>query len=101
MNNISIAKGTTAVHSAPATVQLNKKGIYMVSFNGSITPTAAGTVSVQLAKDNVAQLGVLSESVATTTGPASLSFETLVQVREDNTCCCNTAPTTIQLINTG
>ena len=51
LNNISIAKGTTAVHSAPATVQLNKKGIYMVSFNGSITPTAAGTVSVQLAKD--------------------------------------------------
>lgn len=101
LNNISIAKGTTAVHSAPATVQLNKKGIYMISFNGSITPTAAGTVSVQLAKDNVAQLGVLSESAATTTGPASLSFETLVQVREDNTCCCNTAPTTIQLINTG
>ena len=101
LNNISIAKGTTAVHTAPATIQLNKSGIYMIQFSGSITPTAAGTVSVQLAKDGVLSLGEFSESNGVTTGPSSLAFTSLVQVKDDNTCACNTSPTTVQLINTG
>lgn len=101
LNNVKIAKGTTAIHLAPATVQFNKSGIYMVSVSGSITPTAAGTVSMQLAKDGVLELGSFSESAATTTGPAALAFTALVQVRDDNTCACNTSPTTIQLLNTG
>ena len=101
LNNVTIAKGSTAIHTAPATVQLNKKGIYMVSVSASITPTAAGTVSIQLAKDGTPILGDFSESTATATGPVALSFETLVQVRDDNTCACNTSPTTLQLLNTG
>ena len=101
LNNITIAKGNTAIHSAPATVQLNKKGIYMVSFTGSITPTTAGVVSVQLVKDGVAQIGAVSESTGVTTGPEDLSFTTLVQVKEDNTCSCATGPTTVQVVNTG
>lgn len=64
-NNINIAKGMTAVHSAPGTVLLNKAGIYMVSVSASITPEATGDVSIQLAKDNVLQIGALSTASGT------------------------------------
>lgn len=53
LNNISIIKGSTAVHSAPATIQLNKKGIYAVSCNATVEGAAAGVVGIQLAKNNV------------------------------------------------
>lgn len=101
LNNISIAKGITATHSAPATVQLNKSGVYMVHCSASVTPAAAGDVSIQLAKDNVLQLGAFSTATAAADETVALSFETLVQVRNNNTCCCNSSPTTLQLINTG
>lgn len=101
LNNINILKGVTATHSAPASIELNKSGVYMVNCSASITPTAAGDVSIQLAKDNVLQLGAFSEATGTAGDISSLSFETLVQVKNNNTCCCNTSPTTLQLINTG
>ncbi len=101
LNNIKIAKGLTAIHSAPATVQLNKSGVYMVSVSASITPAAAGDVSIQLAKNDVLQLGAFSTATGAAAQTTALSFETLVQVRDNNTCCCNTSPTTLQLINTG
>ena len=34
-NNISIQKGCTSILSAPGTIQLNKKGVYMVDVNTS------------------------------------------------------------------
>jgi len=49
-NNISLAKGCSAVLSAPGTVQFNKSGVYMVDVDASIASTAAGQVSIQLAK---------------------------------------------------
>ena len=101
LNNINILKGVTATHSAPASIELNKSGVYMVNCSASITPAAAGDVSIQLAKDNVLQLGAFSEATGTAGDISSLSFETLVQVKDNNTCCCNTSPTTLQLINTG
>ena len=100
-NNINIAKGSTATHNAPGTISLNKAGVYMVSVSASITPTTTGDVSIQLAKDNVLQLGAFSVEDGTAAETTALAFDTLVQVRSDNTCCCNTSPTTLQLINTG
>jgi len=44
-------------------VQFNKSGVYMVKISASITPTAAGDVSIQLAKNGVLDLG--SFSIAT------------------------------------
>lgn len=100
-NNISIGKGMSAVLSAPGTVQFNKSGIYMVAVNASITPAAAGDVSIQLAKNGTLDQGASSVATAAADATTALSFTTLVQVRENNTCCCNTSPTTIQLLNTG
>ena len=101
LNNIDLAKGQTAVHSAPATVQLNKSGIYMVDVSASITPAAAGDVGIQLVKNGTADLGSISTATGAAGQTTTLGFTSLVQVKENNTCCCNTSPTTLQLINTG
>ena len=101
LNNISIIKGSTAVHSAPATIQLNKKGIYAVSCNATVEGAAAGVVGIQLAKNNVLQPGISSQVTAAADSLYPLSFYCLVQVKEDNTCCCNTSPTLLQVMNTG
>ena len=101
-NNVDLAKGCTAVLSAPGTVQFNKSGVYMVNVSASITPAAAGDVSIQLAKDGVLELGSFSEATAAAGDTIALSFTSLVQVPcNNNPCNCTSNPTTIQLINTG
>lgn len=88
-NNDSITKGCTAIHSAPSTIELNKCGVYMVSFDG----VAGTSTTVQLYKDGVAQ--PQAQSTGTT-----LSFVTLVQVNHNNNNCCCTSPVTLRAINT-
>ena len=101
-NNVDLAKGCTAVLTAPGTVQFNKSGVYMVDVSASIAPTAAGTVSIQLAKNGVLELGSFSVASAAAASTVSLGFTSLVQVNKNNNPCdCTTNPTTIQLINTG
>ena len=101
-NNVDLAKGCTAVLTAHGTVQFNKSGVYMVDVSASIAPTAAGTVSIQLAKNGVLELGSFSVASAAAASTVSLGFTSLVQVsKNNNPCDCTTNPTTIQLINTG
>lgn len=88
-NNVSIEKGCTAVLSSPATIQLNKCGVYAVSVDAS---TSAST-TVQLYKDGVAQPQAQSTGITP-------SFYTLVQVDKNNTCCACTSPVTLQVLNT-
>lgn len=101
-NNADLVKGVTAVQTAPATIQLNKSGVYMVQVDASITPAAAGDVSIQLAKNGFLQTGSFSIATGTADDTTTLGFSSLVQVRENyNPCSCTSSPTTIQLINTG
>lgn len=87
-NSVSIKKGCTAVLNGVSTIELNKAGVYMVSFDGT-----TGTSSlVQLYKDGVAQ------PQAQSTG-TNVSFTTLVQVLQNNTCNCATSPTTLRVMN--
>lgn len=88
-NSTSVIKGCTATHPSANTFELNKCGVYKVSVDASLT----GSTTLQLFKNGVAQ------PQAQSTG-ATPSFTTLVQVSENNTCCC-TSPTTLQVINTG
>ena len=89
-NNVTIQKGCTAIHSAPNTIQLNKKGVYMISCDGS----SATATTIQLYKDGVAQ----SQAQGTGTTPG---FVTLVQVDKDNSNCCCSSPTLLQILNAG
>ena len=91
LNNIVIRKGCTAVLGSPATIELNKAGVYMVHCDAT---AAAGGGTVQMYKDGVAQ-----PFAKTVLDADSGSFESLVQVPENNTnCCCLTSPTTLQFI---
>lgn len=100
-NNVSIEKGCTVKLDAPGTIQLNKKGVYMVSVDAAGIPTSAGVMSIQLSKDGVLQPQAQSAVTGATTDVDNMSFTTLVQVQQDNTCNCCTAPTLIKVVNTG
>lgn len=99
LNNSNFSKGCTATHSAPATIELNKKGIYRIAVNASVTPAAAGPVGIQLVKNGVLTAPAKSIATGATGSTTALGFETLVQVPFDNTCCCATSPTNLQLVN--
>lgn len=91
LNNIAIQKGCTAVLGAPATIELNKAGVYMVSCDVAAT---AGTGTLQMYKNGVAQ--PFAKAIIDTD---SGSFTSLVQVPENNSrCCCISSPTTLQFI---
>ena len=85
-NNVTVEKGSTAVLSSPATIQLNKCGVYMVSADVSSTTSS----TIQLIKDDVSQ----PQAQSTGTSP---SFTTLVQVDHSNSNCCCSSPTVIQV----
>lgn len=84
-NNVTIEKGTTAILSAPGTINLNKAGVYMVSADAS----SATAATIQLSRDGVLQPQATSPS-----------FTTLVQVSRNNcNCNCITSPVVIRLVN--
>jgi len=87
-DNTVVKKGCTAELSAPATIQLNKCGVYMVSLDG----TASAATTLQLYKDGIAQ----PQAQSTGTQP---SFVTLVQVDKNNSNCCCSSPTNIQVVS--
>ena len=88
-NSTSLTKGCTVSHPSPDTFNLNKCGVYMVSVDASAT----ASTTIQLYKEGVAQ------PQAQSTGETP-SFNTLVQVDKDNTCCPCSSPTTIKVMNT-
>lgn len=88
LNNVVIKKGCSAVNSGPSSIELNKKGVYMVSLNG----VASAATTVQMYKNGAPQ------PQAQTMG-TSLGLETLVQVSQDNTNCCCSSPTTLEFVN--
>ena len=100
-NNVTIEKGCTAKLNAPASISLNKSGVYMIAVDAAGIPTAAGIMSIQLSKDGVLQPQAQSLVTGATTDIDNMSFTTLVQVKENNTCSCCTSPTIVRVINTG
>lgn len=90
-NSTSLIKGCTVTHPSPTTFDLNKCGVYMVSVDASTTASS----TIQLFKDGVAQ------PQAQSTGGTSLSFQTLVQVDHNNSCCACSSPTELQIKNVG
>ena len=85
-NNVSIEKGCTARLTSPSTIELNKCGVYMVAVDAS----AAAAATIQLVKDDVLQ----PQAQSTGTSP---SFVTLVQVDHNNSNCCCSSPTLLQV----
>lgn len=100
-NNVVLDKGCAENLSAPATIQLNQRGVYLVEMDGFATPDAATAVSVQLMVNGVAQpQAITSFTPASVTDTRAFGFKTFVRVLENN-CHCNllTSPTTLQFMN--
>lgn len=101
-NSTSLIKGCTTTKTGISTVTLNKAGIYMVSFDASVIGSAADTITVQLSKNGtLIPEATTSETTANTTDLHSISFQTLVQVTDDNSCSCTDSGTVISIVNTG
>ena len=101
LNNVHISKGCTAVLSAPATIQLNKSGVYCVSLDASGEAQAAGDIVSQMTKNGVLQPQAQSTATGVTGEIDTLGFKTLVQVSTNNSCRCCDSPTVLQFMNTG
>ena len=100
-NNVVLDKGCGETLSAPATIQLNQRGIYLVEMDGFATPDAATEVSVQLVVNGVLQPQAITSFVpAAITDTRAFGFKTFVRVLENNCQCnCLTSPTTLQFQN--
>lgn len=100
-NNIVMDKGCAETLSAPATIQLNQRGVYLVEVDGFALPDAVTETSVQLYVNGVAQPQAISTFTgAAVTSATTFGFKTFVKVAENN-CPCNllTSPTTLQVLN--
>lgn len=96
-----IATGCTVKHidGTPA-FTLTKPGYYYVTFNGTITNTAAGIVTVELLNGGVAVPGAeASITSAAVTDERSFAFATIVRVLPS--CCAIDNTTTLTVANTG
>lgn len=100
-NNVVMDKGCAETLSAPATIQLNKRGVYLVEVDGYATPDATTQVTVQLYVNGVAQPQAKSGFMGTAiTATDNFGFKTFVRVQENNcNCNCLTSPTILQVMN--
>ena len=97
-NNLVIDKGCAETLSAPATIQINRRGVYLVEFDGFGTGSAADDVTIQLYVNDVAQPQAQSQVTTAAGDVSNFSFKTLVQVSENNcNCNCYTSPTLLQV----
>lgn len=98
--NLIIDKGCAERLSAPASIALEKRGVYLVEVDGYAVGGAAGVDTIQLYKNGVAQPQAISSFTAATDSTTPFSFKTLVQVTENNcNCNCISSPTTLQIMN--
>lgn len=100
LNNAAYVKGQTTTHGAPATLELNQRGIYMVSVDSYATLEGAGDFSIQLYRDGVALPQALNTTSVAAGEIGATSFSTLVTVPQSNCPCnCTSAPVTLQIAN--
>ncbi len=104
-NNTTIQKGVTVIKTAPTTIQFNRIGVYMLSFDATASlgsGTTADEIICQLYKNGSSQIQAISSCTSSSSTDLShLSFTTLIQVPQNNTNNCATSPVTIQIMNTG
>ena len=99
-NNLSVDKGCAETLSAPASIQLNQRGVYLVEVDGFATGATAAPNTIQLYVNGVAQPQAISTYTITAGDASNFGFKTLVQVITNNCPCnCTTSPTVLQLMN--
>lgn len=103
-NVVSLVKGRSVEQTNITEFTFNKRGIYLVSVDATgNTAGTSGNIVLQLLKNGISRPEGFTSTASTAVADVeSLSFETLVQVEDDNNlCCCSKAPTAIQIQNAG
>lgn len=99
-NNVTIDKGCAERLSAPASIQLNRRGVYLVEVDGFGTGADAATGTAQLMVNGVAQPQAISSYTTAAGDVSEFGFKTFVQVSENNCQCnCISSPTVLQVMN--
>ena len=100
LNNVVVDKGCAEMLSAPASIQLNARGVYLIKIDGFATASAATQVTVQLYVNGVAQPQALTSYTGVANDITAFGFNTILQVSGNN-CPCNviTSPTVLQIRN--
>ena len=99
-NNVTVDKGCAETLSAPASIQLNQRGVYLVEVDGFGTGADAGINTVQLNVNGVAQPQAATSFTTAAADVINFGFKTFVQVAENNCPCnCTSSPTVLQLVN--
>ena len=100
LNNVTYAKGNSASHSAPATILLEKRGVYLIKVDAYGSVEAAGDFGVQVAVNGAPRLDAINMATVAVGDLASASTCCLVVVAQTNCPCnCTSAPTAVQIIN--
>jgi len=77
-NNATLDKGCAEKLSAPATLQLNQRGVYLIEVDGFATSAEAGEDTVQLYVNGVAYPQAISSFTTETAAIATFAFKTFV-----------------------
>ena len=103
LNSVALLKGNTVVNSGASSLQFNRCGIYELTANISATASETSSdINIQLSQNNVLQPQTVAKTTPSdTTSTYSLSFSTLIQVKENNSNCPCSAPLVVELVNTG
>ena len=88
LNNVRLDKGCDIRLVSPSTINLNRRGLY------EVTVDAASAASTDIA---LTQNGTIIPNTAFS--GTGYSFTVPVQVSENNTYCCCTAPVVLQVVN--
>ncbi len=99
--NNNLLTGIAITHLAGSTSIGLTKGLYMVTANADVTPTAAGDIAVQLVNNGVVVSGAKGSVTGASDTMYSIGFTTLVKVLPS--CCVinNNASLQVQLTAAG
>ena len=97
-NNVVVDKGRAEDLTAPASIELNQRGVYLVKVNGFGTGAAQGDATIQLYVNGVAQPQAQCQFSIASGDISNFSFNTLIQVANNNcNCNCYSKPTVLQV----
>lgn len=98
LNNVSLIKGKSAELQGSASIAINKCGVYRITAYANVTPSAAGTASIQLSVNGALVDHVISKVTAEADTEYTLHIEHILNVPANNNRPC-TDPTVFSIVN--
>ena len=98
---VKIDKGCFESLNGTGSFDLNHCGVYRVTVNGTVTPSEAGEIGVELFKDGVGQVETLTQITAAAATLYPFSFTTFIPANRNNGNCACSTPTVLNVRNTG